>query len=126
MKRFCRVVEHLEVESPLAHRGDKLLPHIDRQLLRQIDHFVGQSFDHCLELLLLEFAELFLDPAFQLARGVCVAAIEIKRERNRIPILQTRPPACRNNERRLHMFTQQIGLAADLLPHSPFEGCAVD
>ena len=53
-----------------------------------LDKDMNQSDGQCgQKLFLLELAKLLLNPSFQFAHRVCVAAIEKKRERNRIPIL---------------------------------------
>ena len=70
----------------------------------------------------MKLAEVFLDSSFQFVRRVRVASVEIKWKSNRIAVFQTCAPTRRNEQGRLHMFIQQIGMTHDLGRLLPLEG----
>jgi hypothetical protein len=89
-----------------------LLPHFDRQFLRQVDDFIRQGIDHDLTLVHLKIAERFMEAAEQLLSRAGVAAIEAQPQRNGIAIDQALAPPAWDDERGPDAPAQKIAFVS--------------
>jgi len=78
------------------------MANFERQFFSELENFCRQGIDNHVALFHLEIAQALAHAAFQFVSRIRIAAIEIKRQRFGIAVVQAVAPTGRNNERRLH------------------------